>query len=137
MKKLLIGSFILWSVCVGANAQKQSVDMASKEAAERRLETELRFVTEEKLLDEIRSQRAADQRRHSDYFDSFVGKNISALAASNGAPTAITHMPKGEVIYVWETLLGDGFGCRTSIFTKKNGLIYSWQWSGNSCRRKN
>lgn len=108
----------------------------SNEQSWRRLQAEAEDARQEQRLAKIRDDKRADERRHSDFFDSFVGKNINALAASAGAPNATTAMPKGEVIYVWEIRPGEGLSCRTSVFTKKNGLIYNWQWSGNSCRRK-
>lgn len=108
----------------------------SNEMVWRRLRAEAETFKQEKWLANIRSEKEADERRHSDFFNSFVGKSINALAASVGAPTATTSMPKGEVIYVWETFSREGLSCRTSVFTKKNGLIHNWQWSGNFCRRK-
>lgn len=108
----------------------------SNEMAWRRFRAEAEAVEQEKRLANIRTEKEADERRHSEFFNGFVGKNINALAASAGAPTSTTSMPKGEVIYVWETSSGEGLSCRTSVFTRKKGLIYNWQWSGNSCRRK-
>ncbi len=78
----------------------------------------------------------ADEQRHSDFFESFIGKNIKSLAIAVGAPTVTTPMPKGEVIYVWENFSGNNLLCKTSVFTRKNGTIYSWHWSGSYCRRK-
>lgn len=77
-----------------------------------------------------------DQQRHSDFFEGFIGKNINFLANTIGAPTATTAMSKGEAIYVWEIFSDNKLLCKTSVFTKKNGLIYSWHWSGTYCRRK-
>lgn len=78
----------------------------------------------------------ADEQRYSDFFESFIGKNIKSLAIAVGAPTMTMSMPKEEVIYVWENFSGNNLLCKTSVFTRKNGTIYSWHWSGSYCRRK-
>jgi hypothetical protein len=87
-------------------------------------------------LESVRKEKEEDERRHSKFFDSFVGKNIKTLTENIGAPTSTTAMPKGEIIYVWETLVDNELHCRTSVFANRNSVIYSWQWSGNACRRK-
>lgn len=81
----------------------------------------------------IRAKKAADMHRQGKFLDGLVGNKINALAAVWGAPTGSTKMPGGEVIYVWETQEAKGLNCRTSVFTRNKGLIYTWQLSGNAC----
>lgn len=96
------------------------------EAAERKRQARLAQIT---------AKKTAEERRYGDFLNGFSGRSINALAAVLGAPTGMTKMPGNDVIYVWETQAGEGLSCRTSVFTRNKGLIYNWQWSGNSCRR--
>ena len=104
-------------------------------AALKQLQSQSAQLKQEMQTAARRNNKKADEQRHSDFFESFVGKDIKSLAIAVGAPTLTTPMPKGEVIYVWENSSGNNVLCKTSVFTRKNGTIYSWHWSGNNCRR--
>lgn len=92
----------------------------------------LRLESSERLIEEQQRQ-ATIKKNYNGFLETWVGKNISKLASTWGAPTNTTQLPNGEIIYVWNNRSND-WQCRTSIFTKTNGKITKWQWSGNNCK---
>lgn len=104
-------------------------------AALKQLKSQSAQLKQEMQAEVSRKNKKADEQRHSNFFDSFIGKDIKSLAIAVGAPTVTIPMPKGEVVYVWEKFAENYLLCKTSVFTRKNGAIYSWHWSGNYCLR--
>jgi hypothetical protein len=79
------------------------------------------------------ARRKAEDNAYEAHLSSWIGRNISDLAARWGAPTGTTNLPNGQSIYLWQVQTG-GLQCRTSIFAGKDGAIVHWQWTGNACR---
>lgn len=79
------------------------------------------------------AKKKAEVNAYEVFLSSWIGRDISDLAARWGAPTSTTNMPNGRAIYLWQVENG-GLQCRTSIFAGKDGIIFHWQWTGNSCR---
>jgi len=89
----------------------------------------------------------ATTRGYEKILQSWIGHDVNELIQSWGPPANVYKLPNGSTMYTWwfdGGTVAMPIGnmayavkryCKTTFVVNQQGIIKSWRWEGNACRK--